>query len=47
MLREPQKTLTLTSDGSVEQIPGAYVRDFVVFDAKSGIPPAASIYRLL
>ena len=47
LLAEPDCTLTLTSDDSVERIPTTSVRDFVLFDAKSKVPPATSIYRLL
>lgn len=43
----PETTLTLTSDDAVEHISAAAVRDYVVFDAKSAIPPATSIYRLV
>jgi hypothetical protein len=47
MLAEPDHTLTLTSDDSVERIPSSAVRDFVLFEAKSKVPPATAIYRLL
>ncbi len=46
-IEHPEKTLTLTSDDRVEHIPTASVRDFILFDAKSSIPPATSIYRLV
>lgn len=46
-LAEPDRMLTLTSDDAVEHIPSGYVRDFVVFDSKSPVPPASSIYRLV
>jgi hypothetical protein len=46
-LKRPEAMLTLTSDDSVEHIPGGYVRDFVLFDAKSPVPAATSIYRLM
>lgn len=43
----PEATLTLTSDDRVERIPTTAVRDFVLFDAKSSIPSATSIFRLV
>jgi hypothetical protein len=46
-LKEPNKTLTFTSDDAVEHIPSTFVRGFVVFEAKSLIPSAASIYRFV
>lgn len=46
-LAEPEKTLTLTSDDGVERIPSTDVRDFVLFDSKSAVPPATAIYRLV
>ena len=46
-LAEPDKTLTFTSDDSVEHIPSTFVRDFVLFEAKSRIPPATAIYRIV
>ncbi|HEX7192007.1 MAG TPA: hypothetical protein VF381_10605 [Thermoanaerobaculia bacterium] len=39
--------LVLTSDDGVEHIASAAVRNYVVFDSKSQIPPATSIYRLV
>jgi hypothetical protein len=39
--------LVLTSDDRVEHIASAAVRNYVVFDSKSQIPPATSIYRLV
>jgi diaminopimelate decarboxylase len=39
--------LVLTSDDGVENIASAAVRNYVVFDSKSQIPPATSIYRLV
>lgn len=39
--------LVLTSDDHVEHIASAAVRNYVVFDSKSQIPPATSIYRLV
>ena len=39
--------LMLTSDDGVEHIASAAVRNYVVFDSKSQIPPATSIYRLV
>lgn len=46
-LAEPHRTLTFTSDDAVEHIPSAYVRSFVMFETKSRIPSAASIYRFV
>jgi hypothetical protein len=46
-IAERDRTLTLTSDDAVEHIPSAAVRDFVLFDSKSSIPDATSIYRLM
>lgn len=46
-LAEPERTLTLTSDDSVEHIPAQLVRGFVMFDAVSQLPPSASIYRIV
>ena len=46
-IAEPEKTLTLTSDDRVELISGSDVRDFVMFDARSSVPPASAIYRLV
>jgi len=46
-LQEPETMLTLTSDDGVEQIPTNRVRGFVLFDAKSHIPDATAIYRLV
>lgn len=43
----PGVTLTLTSDDAVDRIAAAEVRDFVVFDARSPIPSASAIYRLV
>ena len=39
--------LMLTSDDGVHHIATAAVRNYVVFDSKSNIPPATSIYRLV
>lgn len=39
--------LVLSSDDGVEHIASAAVRNYVVFDSKSQIPPATSIYRLV
>jgi DeoR/GlpR family transcriptional regulator of sugar metabolism len=39
--------LVLTSDDGIEHIASAAVRNYVVFDSKSQIPPATSIYRLV
>jgi hypothetical protein len=46
-ISHPGRMLTLTSDDRVEHIRAATVRDFVLFDAQSTIPPATSIYRLV
>jgi hypothetical protein len=46
-LREPDRTLTFTSDDAVEHIPSTFVRGFVIFESKTLIPSAASIYRLV
>ena len=46
-LAEPNRTLTLTSDDSVEHIPSTSVRDFTLYEAKSKIPAATSIYRFV
>ncbi len=43
----PGTTITLTSDDSVEHIPGSAVRDFVLFESRAIVPPSAAIYRLL
>ena len=46
-LAEPEQVLTLTSDDHVDTIPSSDVRDFVMFDARSSVPPASAIYRLI
>ncbi len=46
-LSQEDKTLTFTSDDSVEHVPSTFVRGFVMFEAKSKIPPATAIYRLV
>jgi len=46
-LAEPDRTLTLTSDDAVEHIPSASVRDFTLYESKSKIPAATSIYRFV
>jgi uncharacterized caspase-like protein len=46
-LAEPDHMLTLTSDDRVDVLPTSAVRDFVLFDARSNVPPASSIYRLV
>jgi hypothetical protein len=46
-LAQPDKTLTFTTDDSVEHIPSSFVRDFVMFEAKSRIPAATAIYRIV
>jgi hypothetical protein len=43
----PGKTITLTSDDSVEHIPGSAVRDFILFDSRAKVPSSAAIYRLV
>lgn len=45
LTREP--TLTLTSDDRVDELPCSSVRDFVMFDARSNVPSASAIYRLV
>jgi hypothetical protein len=44
-LAERENSLTLTSDDHVDTIPISSVRDFVMFDARSSVPPASAIYR--
>lgn len=46
-LAEPGRTLTLTSDERVDIVHAEAVRDFIVFDARSSVPPASAIYRLV
>ena len=46
-LAEPGRTLTLTSDERVDIVQADSIRDFVVFDARSSVPPASAIYRLV
>jgi hypothetical protein len=46
-IAEPATVLTFSSDDCVEHIAGSSIRDFVMFDARTAIPPATSIYRLL
>jgi len=46
-LAQPDHTLTFTSDDRVDVLPTSAVRDFVLFDARSNVPPASSIYRLV
>jgi hypothetical protein len=46
-LAQPDHTLTLTSDDRVDILPSSAVRDFVLFDARSNVPAASSIYRLV
>lgn len=46
-LAEPGRTLTLTSDDGVDFVRAEAVRDFVVFDARSAVPAASAIYRLV
>jgi hypothetical protein len=46
-LAEPDRKLTLTSDDRVDVLPTSAVRDFIVFDARSAVPSASAIYRLV
>ena len=46
-LARPDHTLMFTSDDRVDVLPTTAVRDFVLFDARSSVPPASSIYRLV
>ena len=46
-LSQPDRELTLTSDDRIEQLPASAVRDFVVFEARSSVPSASAIYRLV
>jgi hypothetical protein len=46
-LAEPGHLLTFTSDDRVDVLPTSSVRDFIVFDARSTVPAASSIYRLV
>ena len=46
-LAEPGRTFTLTSDEGVDVVRSDAVRDFVLFDARSSVPPASAIYRLV
>jgi len=46
-LAKPNHTLTFTSDDHVDILPASAVRDFVLFDARSSVPAASSIYRLV
>ncbi len=46
-LARPDHTLTFTSDDRVDVLPASAVRDFVLFDARSSVPAASSIYRLV
>jgi hypothetical protein len=43
----PDSMVMLTSDDGVEHISCAAVRDYVLLDSKSNVPPATSIYRLV
>lgn len=47
VLERRDSMLVLTSDDGIENIASAAVRNYVVFDSKSQIPPATSIYRLV
>ncbi len=46
-LAEADHVLTLTTDDRVDVLPSTAVRDFVLFDARSEVPPASAIYRLV
>jgi hypothetical protein len=46
-LAEPESVLTFTSDDRVDTIRSSAVRDFVLFDARSSVPAASAIYRLV
>jgi len=46
-LAKPDHTLMFTSDDRVDILPTSAVRDFVLFDARSNVPAASSIYRLV
>ncbi len=46
-LAEPDRTITLTSDDRVDLLPSREVRDFILFDARSTVPSASAIYRLV
>jgi len=46
-LAKPDHKLTLTSDDRVDVLPSSAVRDFVVFDARSNVPSASAIYRIV
>ena len=46
-LAEPGHTLTFTSDDRVDVLPTSAVRDFILFDSRSTVPAASSIYRLV
>jgi hypothetical protein len=46
-LAKPDHTLTFTSDDRVDILPTSAVRDFVLFDARSSVPAASAIYRLV
>jgi hypothetical protein len=43
----PDSMVMLTSDDGVEHISSAAVREYVLLDSKSNIPPATSVYRLV
>jgi hypothetical protein len=46
-LADPERTLTLTSDERVDLVKTESVREYVLFDARSSVPPASAIYRLV
>lgn len=43
----PGKTITLTSDTSIERIAGSEVREFLLFDSRASVPRSSAIYRLV
>lgn len=47
VLAAPEKTLTFTKDDRIEVLPSSHVRDYVFFDARQSVPPAAAIYRFV
>ncbi len=46
-LADADRKLTLTSDDRVDVLPTSAVRDFVLFDARSSVPSASAIYRIV
>ena len=43
----PGRTITFTSDTSIERIPGSDVREFVLFDSRAAVPISSAIYRFV